>query len=123
MSQAVDDKDRYRPVVQHDIKVGDIVLLKETHTKPNNYPMGLIKELEVNSNGEVTDAVVLKGKTRELVKRHISTLIPFLASDLPTSNVSNNPDDVPDNVPVSGRVQRQAAVTSEQRTRQILNCE
>ena len=123
MSQAVDDKDRYRPVVQHDIKVGDIVLLKETRTKPNNYPMGLIKELEVNSNGEVTGALVLKGKTRELVKRHISTLIPFLASDLPTSNVSNNPDDVLDNVSVSGRVRRQAAVTSEQRTRQILNFE
>ena len=61
VDQAIDKKGRYRPVTQHPIKIGDIVLLKEVHTKPNNYPMGLVKELEFNSNNEVTGAVILKG--------------------------------------------------------------
>ena len=64
--------------MQHDLKVGDIVLLKEVNTKPN-YSSGMVKELQWNSNNEITGAVVQKGKTNECVKRHITTLIPYLS--------------------------------------------
>ena len=121
VSQAVDEKDRYKPVTQHNIKPGDIVLLKEVHTKPNNYPMGLVKKVEINSNNEVTGAHVLKGKTNEVVKRHISTLIPFLESD---NDFDNNPiDEIDDKVSVLPSVRRKAAIVSEQRTRDILSDE
>ena len=37
-----------------------------------------MKKTVTNDNGEVTGAIVMKGKTRELVKRHSSTIIPVL---------------------------------------------
>ena len=125
VSQAVDRKDRYKPVTQHSIKPGDLILLKEVHTKPNNYPMGLVKSIELNSNNEVTGVHLIKGKTKEVVKRHISTLIPIL-------EVNNDYDCIPDEDidkgsvhkgSVSPSVRRKAAVVSEQRTREILTNE
>ena len=78
IAQAVDRKDRYRPVKHNLLQAGDIVLLKEINTKPNDYPLGIVKRTVTNDNGEVTGAFVMKGRTRELVKRHSSTLIPVL---------------------------------------------
>lgn len=46
----------------------ETVLLKEQHMKVYNYPMG-----------EVTDVEVLKGKNKELVKRHVSSTIPHIS--------------------------------------------
>ena len=120
IAQAVDKKDKYRPFVQHNLKVGDIVLLKEANTKPNNYPLAMVKILEHNTNNEITGAVVFKGKTKELVKRHVTTLIPFLEinpdwKDLPDSTI-----EVDEELMASPRVRRKAAVASEQRTRQML---
>ena len=79
--QAVDRKDRYKPVSHENIEVGDIVLLKEDFTKPYNYPMAVVKSIETNDSGEVTGAKLLKGKTREVVKRHATTLIKLLSPD------------------------------------------
>ena len=120
IAQAVDKKDKYRPFVQHNLKVGDIVLLKEANTKPNNYPLAMVKILEHNTNNEITGAVVFKGKTKELVKRHVTTLIPFLEinpdwEDLPDSTI-----EVDEELMTSPHVRRKAAVASEQRTRQML---
>ena len=122
ISQAVDKTDRYRPATQQPIKVGDLILLKDANTKPNNYPMGLVKEVEINSNNEVTGAVILKGKTRELVKRHISTLIPLLECDPKSDNFDTSEvQTLDDDKTFSPRVRRKAAVNSEQRTRLIFN--
>ena len=79
VSQAVNIKDRYKPIKHKFLKVGDIVLIKEIHCKPSQYPMGIVKQVLENSLGEVTGAMVLKGKNREVVKRHSSSLI-FLLS-------------------------------------------
>ncbi|XP_068225114.1 uncharacterized protein [Palaemon carinicauda] len=76
--QAVDKKNRYLPVKHTSLQKNDIVLIKELYCKPNQYPMGLVKEVTVNDIGEVTGAVVLKGKTREITKRHVSNLIFLL---------------------------------------------
>lgn len=76
--QATNKKARYNPK-QHDcLCVGDLVLLKEDNTKPMCYPMGIIKSVTINDLGETTDAMVLKGCSRELVKRHASCIIPLL---------------------------------------------
>ena len=79
VSQAVNLKDCYKPVKHTHLKVGDIVLVKDMHSKPNQYPMGVVKEILMNSLGEVTGALVLKGKNRELIKRHVSSLILLLS--------------------------------------------
>ena len=122
ISQSVDRKDRYRPVSQQSIKVGDLVLLKEVHTKPNNYPMGLVKDTEVNSNDEVTGAIILKGRTKEIVKRHITTLIPLLECDTEKSDDLVTPEvGMKENTTFSPRVRRMAAINSEQQTRRMLN--
>ena len=77
--QATDKQNRYVPKPHKHLDVGDIVLIKEPNCKPYNFPLGIIKSLETNSIGENTSAVVFKGKTRELTKRHVSSLIPLLS--------------------------------------------
>ena len=65
--QAIDKKDRYKPVHHKVIKPGDIVLLVEKHQKRYNYPMAKVQRVETNSLDEVTAAYVYKGATKELV--------------------------------------------------------
>ena len=66
------------PITIKKLEKGDIVLIKEVNTKLQHYPMGIVKDVMTNENGEVTGATVLKGRTREITKRHASTLIPIL---------------------------------------------
>ncbi|XP_068219223.1 LOW QUALITY PROTEIN: uncharacterized protein [Palaemon carinicauda] len=74
----VDKTDRYKPVTHKIIEAGDIVLLKDPHTKALNYPLGIVKGVVKNDLGEVTNAQILKGKSGEVVKRHVTSLIPLL---------------------------------------------
>ena len=78
MAQSKDKKSRYRPVDHKPLKVGDIVFIKEPLLKPANSPMGIVKDVQVNSLGEVMGATILKGKTREVTKGHVSNLILLL---------------------------------------------
>ena len=87
VDQAVDVKDRYKPVKHDGLKINDIVLIKEPLTKITNYPMGIVRSVTTNINGEITGATIMKGGTREVVKRHSSTLIPLLSSDEPLNEV------------------------------------
>ena len=79
ISQAVDKKDRYKKVKHNSVDIGDIVFIKDPLVKRVNYPMGIIKSVTVNSLNEVTGVEVMKGDTREVVKRHITTIIPLLS--------------------------------------------
>ena len=63
--QAVNERDRYKPVSHNEVRVGDIVLLKEVHTKPINFPLGRVKQIVKNTNNEVTGVIVMKGKNRD----------------------------------------------------------
>ena len=89
LNQSDDKKNRYSPVSHKNLKPGNIVLLKEDLTKAINYPMAIVTKTNVNSLGEVTDVEVRKGMTRELVKRHVSSVIPFHGSQ--DSPVSHDP--------------------------------
>ena len=92
----------------------------------------------VNDLGEVTGAVLLKGKTRELVKRHSSVMIPLMTStdsDNPETSLAdgrsagadfgsdfsiNNSSDS-SGINANKKPRRKAALDSESHTRQILN--
>ena len=78
ISQAVNKKDRYIKVKHNSVNIGDIILIKDPLIKPVNYPMGIIRSLVKNDMGEVTGVEVFKGETKELIKRHINTIIPLL---------------------------------------------
>ena len=76
--QATDSTSRYKPISYKSLQAGDIVLLKEPFQKPANYPMGIVKKLQLNSSNEVTGATILKGN-KETVDRHASSIIPLLS--------------------------------------------
>ena len=94
LSQAIDKRDRYKPVSHKVLGPGDIVLLVEPLTKQTNYPLGVVKSVKINELGEVTSAMVLKGKTREVVYRHASSLILLL-------HAANDSDTIDDSNPVN----------------------
>lgn len=81
IDQAVDKKDRYKRVLHKNLEPGDVVLLVEQNCKRYNYPMGRVSRVETNDLGEVTAAYVFKGKTRETVYRHCTSIIKLLSSD------------------------------------------
>ena len=114
--QAVNLKERYKPVKHKHLSVGDIVLIKEPLLKPSNYPLGRIKEVVKNINDEITGVTVLKGKSGETVKRHSSTIIPLLSY---TGDEVSDSNEVAD---ISSRQRpcRKAAVESVKRTHQML---
>ena len=112
ISQAVDKKDRYKPVKHEHLKVGDIVLLVEPNVKRLSYPMGKIERVERNELGEATAAYVFKGKTRESVYRHVTSLILLLSRE--EEQIDDSELEIQEqilSVPCSdGRTPRQAAV-------------
>lgn len=87
ISQAVDKKDRYRTIKHDKLSPGDIVLLVEPNTKRSTYPMGRVESVEVNDLNEVTAAYVFKGKTRERVYRHVTSMILLLSCSAPINSV------------------------------------
>ena len=120
--QAVAVKGRYKPVSHKYIKAGDIVLIKEQYTKPHDYPMGLVKKVEVNSLGEVTEATILKGRSRELIRRHSSVLIPILSAreEVVSDNEANISDSSEATKVKRKNPKRKAAVVSSELTKMHL---
>jgi len=101
------------------------VLLKEEFIKPSNYLMGRVINTTLNNLNEVTSVTVLKSSTRELVYRHVTSLIYLFTPDVDvqmatnrgvdSENIGNNSE------PPNGNNinQRQAAQNCKNRT-QIL---
>ena len=88
--QATDKKNRYQPVTHKKPEVGDVVLIKEINLKRMDYPMGIVKEIQTNINDEVTGVTILKGKTREKIKRHVSSIIPLLGKNEVSKGAKEN---------------------------------
>ena len=118
ISQATDRPSRFKPVTQDSIDVGNVVLIKEPNCKPINYPMGIIKHVELNSQGECTSVKILKGKTQEVVNRHVTNIIPLLS----VNQLDNNSRDlINTNLPnIRPPSQRQAAVKAKQKIKSQL---
>ena len=87
IDQATNDGQRYKPVPHHKLRIDDIILLKENNTKTNNFPMAIVTKVFTNSRDEVTDVIAKKGRTREIVKRHVTSVIPLLR---PSQNEEEN---------------------------------
>ena len=86
--QAIDKKDRYKKVKHEKLQVGDIVLLVEHCTKRYLYPMGRVQSVESNDLDEVTAVYIFKGASREVVYRHVTSVILLLSNPtLPTGSV------------------------------------
>ena len=118
--QAINEKDRYKPVVHKSLNVGDVVLLKEPLLKPHNFPMGIVKKITFNEGGEVTGAIILKGSTREEVKRHANSIIPLLGNKTENNKLQDFSDtdaDIPDDDVNLSRPRRAAAEVAAQRLR------
>jgi len=78
VNQATNSKNRYKNVHHEKLKVGDIILLKENNMKAAHYPKAIVRSVFVNSADEVTDITAMKGCSRELVKRHVSSVLKYM---------------------------------------------
>ena len=111
--QATDNKNRYKPKKHVKLGTGDLVLLKENHTKAIDYPMAIVKEVSTNSLGEVTGATVIKGN-REVVKRHSSSLILLMPGAAEKEIESNKIVES-----CKERLKRSAAILSQKHTKNL----
>ena len=123
IADAVNIKDKYKPVGHKPIQIGDVVLLKENNIKIANYPMGIVRQVFTNHLDEVTGALVLKGNSRETVKRHASSLIPLLGRE---EYLHQNQSDVSEviTVPVdssSRKSSRKAAIRCRENTKRLID--
>ena len=114
-SQATSVKGRYKPMKLHSLAIGDLVLLKESLTKINYFPKAIVVEVFTNDFREVTSAVVRKPVTRELVRRHVTTLIPLLRR----SEYCEVASDEADKQPTAGSLAEEVPPTGEVALRPI----
>ena len=116
--QAVNKDKRYIPISHRAIEVGDIVLIKNEFSKPNNYPLAVVKDIQVNSLGEVTGATLIKGRNREIIKRHSNAIIPLLANATTpnTEPLIHNPE-----VNQLSRPMRKSAIKGRQKVSKWIN--
>ena len=83
--------------------------------------MGIVKQVFRNHLDEVTGALVLKGSTRETVKRHASSLIPLLSSNEHSSQSLSEDEKEAINIPVAPSIKRKAAVKSREATKSLID--
>ena len=74
--------------------------------------MGRVVDVVINSNNEVTGAKILKGATREIVKRHVTTIIPLLNARFTEIPIKDSSTDTE----VRTVKSRQAALVSRKKT-------
>ena len=86
--------------------------------------MAIVREVKININDEVTDAVLMKGKNREIVKRHATSLIPILMGEDKCSTIEGNETKMVKEGPSSNGLsleqRRKAAIESQQKTKEML---
>jgi len=122
IDQATDVKGRYQPKKHYKLEVGDIVLLKEPLQKPSNYPMAIVRSVTTNVLDEVTNVVLFKGSTREIVKRHVTSLIPLLsAGELRTPTNAVVAAKPTENVREGRKLVRSAALLQRERTLALID--
>ena len=90
VDQATNEPHRYKTVKHEPLRKGDIVLIKEDLRKPAHYPLAIVENVNLNSLGESTHVTVRKGSNRELVHRHVSSIIPLLTNNSFSGEVADN---------------------------------
>ena len=86
--------------------------------------MGVVTKTFENDLGEVTSAIVKKGTTKEKVKRHVSSLIPYLTGITEDENLRDvrekDSTNSEEKVDYKRRERRLAAIKSNEKTRNML---
>ena len=116
LEQATNKVGRYRKFRHEKLKVGDLVLIRDPFIKPNHFPMAKVLEISTNSLDEVTEVLLLKGKSGEKVRRHVNSLILYLSRCEEVSNESTSKNNMSDRS-LPQRPQRAAAVKARQKLR------
>lgn len=120
--QATNQQNRYGHKNHNKLNIGDLVSIKEKFSKPYNYPMGIIVQIEENSLGEVNTVIVRKSN-REIVRRHTNDLILILKnaasdceleSNIESSSQANDQDIIP-------KERRLAATDCQARNRHLFD--
>ena len=120
--KATNEKTRYKRVQHAQLKIGDLVLIKEPFVKPNYFPMGRVLEIKTNDLGEVTDVVLLKGQTGEKVHRHVTSLIYYLTAETVESSNADVVSPSPQNTDaVPERPKRRTAEISRDSWREAIS--
>ncbi len=86
-SQATNKPNRYTSKKHVKLKLGDLVSIKESFTKPYKFPLAIVVGLEENSLGEINTAIV-RLANKQKIRRHTKDLILILEgaiSDIPTN--------------------------------------
>ena len=110
--QSVQKKAGFKPIKHRQLKIGDLVLIKDMLLKPHQYPIGRVIKVVKNIINEVTEVTLIKAN-RETVRRHVSSVIPLLslASDYPLADDNDSEDYFNDGLmQKNNKVQRKAAV-------------
>ena len=96
----------------------------EKHQKPSNYPLAIVRQIFQNTFGEITEAKAFKGSTKELVRRHVTSLIPYLThkdSDKCENVQSIKSDDYDDeNLDGNSRPARKAAQVAQDNRHKLI---
>ena len=125
LDQATNQTRRYQPKKHHKLCTGDIVLLKEPLLKPNRYPLGRVTEVFENELEEVTQIKVLKGDTGQILKRHVTSIIPVLTKHLQNTSETHNPVEENPSSPSTNvqnrKSQRLAAVKGRKKTQDMID--
>lgn len=120
MQQSTNVKERYKKRNHISLKIGNIVAIKKPFTKPFDFPLGIVVEIETNDIDEVT-AAKIKKSNKEIVRRHVTDLILIdegsveQSADVPTSVDGQIPAQSKDR----GLFQRQAADRCNQLNAQL----
>lgn len=125
--QASNRKSRYRVSSHISLEVGDLVSIKEPLSKPFDFPMAIVVEIETNSAGEVNTATLRKAN-KVFVRRHVEDIILLLKGAMPPESLVGEipPDTAPSIAVPSGtlvptsaptRVRRAAALECDRRNR------
>jgi hypothetical protein len=57
MDQSTDKHGRYKTVLHHKVRVGDVVLPRDPMLKAHRYPLARVEEVVTNDVGKVTDVI------------------------------------------------------------------
>ena len=100
------------------IGVGDVMLVKGEQRNRAKWRIGIVQKLIVGRDGVIRGAVLRSG--RDKIERALQHLFPMeLSCDSKPQERSLNPVAEP----FSPRIRRQAAIRSEERTREVINYE
>jgi hypothetical protein len=116
--QASNLPSRYAPHSHTQLRIGDLVSIKEQMRKPFDFPRGVIVAVETNSADEIP-VVSIRKANHEVIRRHVEEVILLLRGD-PVINtvpgvVKEQTKEIHKKLP-----RRRAAVDCEERNRLLL---